>query len=126
MERSGCIIAGLALASLAFAAPVCAQDSGSMAVGNATVTVGGGTAILTLPDIEFTTVGDNTVAGISTFARNENQEIDGEIGWNINGSLEIPTNGWPGDIFAIKGFFPVSRGMIRCVVPAIWGSSAVL
>ena len=54
MKRSGRIIAGLALATLAFAAPVSAQDSGSMAFGNATVSVGGGTAILTLPDVKFT------------------------------------------------------------------------
>jgi hypothetical protein len=51
---TGTVVA--ALLALAAPQPATAQvnGEGSMAVGGATVTVGGGTALLTLPDVEFT------------------------------------------------------------------------
>lgn len=91
MKRSGHIIAGLALAYLLFAAPVTAQAA-SMQVGNATVSVGAGTAILTLPDVPSVVL-INTGAAPFPFISNGpkfSDDFDDEIGWNVNGSIEVP------------------------------------
>ena len=98
MKRSGRFIAGFALASFMFAAPLSAQDpiegEGSMQVGNATVTVGAGAAILTLPDVP-SLITLNVGAGggrpnpfISGFKFSD--DFGDEIGWNVNGSIEVP------------------------------------
>lgn len=62
-----------------------------MQVGNATVTVGGGTAILGLPDIkyshELTTAGG--VFPVSNQFTDSDDFID-EIGWNVNGAIAVP------------------------------------
>lgn len=62
-----------------------------MQFGNATVSVGGGTAILTLPDIPSFVTRNANVAGatfISGFKFSD--DFDDEIGWNINGSIQAP------------------------------------
>lgn len=95
VKSSGRIIAGLALASLLFAAPVSAQNSGSVQYDNTTFTIGGGTAILTLPDVKFTKAYDDSVGLPFTFvSRQKNSDDFGdEIGWNVNGSISVPTSG---------------------------------
>jgi hypothetical protein len=96
MKRSAYLIAWCALATLAFAAPVSAQGpiegEGSMAVGNATVSVGGGTAILTLTDVPsfvtFNRLAPPTFPFINSFKFSD--DFGDEIGWNVNGSIEAP------------------------------------
>ncbi len=69
-----------------------------MAVGNATVTVGGGTAILTLPDVEILKIVvpsgglTQTVVG----AIKDSDDFGDEIGWNVNGSIVVPMTGRQG------------------------------
>lgn len=104
MKSSSRFIVGLALASFVYAAPGAAQDSGSMTVGNATVSVGGGTAILTLPDVEFTKQYNNAVAPAPFVTRSKDSEdFDDEIGWNVNASIEAPMG--PGRSVSVNGFW---------------------
>lgn len=85
-------LASTALTALVFFSPASqAQDQGSMQVGNATVSVGAGTAILTLPDVpSFVTLNSNvaTFPFISGFKFSD--DFGDEIGWNVNGSIEVP------------------------------------
>lgn len=98
MNRIGRFIAGFALVFLLFTAPAGAQGpiegEGSMQVGNATVSIGGGTAILTLPDVpSLVTLNVGAFGGapnplVSEFKFSD--EFGDEIGWNVNGSVEAP------------------------------------
>ncbi|MEC9368758.1 MAG: hypothetical protein VX871_08710 [Pseudomonadota bacterium] len=104
MKSSKSLIAGLALATFVFATPAGAQDSGSMQVGNATVTVGAGTALLTLPDVPSLVKFHQSSSPFS-FLNGFDQfgDFGAKIGWNVNGSLEVPTGAahW----LAINGFW---------------------
>lgn len=77
-----------------FAAPVAAQGpiegEGSKRYGNATVTVGGGTAILILPDVP--SLMTFNVESVGTFINGfkASDDFGDEIGWNVNGSIEVP------------------------------------
>lgn len=93
MNRSGRIIAGFALASVVFTASAHAQESGSTQVGNATVTVGGGTAILGLPDVHFLSFVTRTFPAFFTNRSTEANDFSEEIGWNLNGSIALPMGG---------------------------------
>ncbi len=60
-----------------------------MHLGDAIITLGAGGTILTLPDVNFnyrTTGGFNQVFTDVL----QNNEIDDEVGWNFDGSVEIP------------------------------------
>lgn len=98
-------LAGLTVASLAFAAPAAAQDEGSMQAGKAKVSVGGGTAILTLPDVDsFLTLnalilGNNRVLDSFKFT----DDFGDEIGWNVNASIEAPIG--VGKTLSLNGFW---------------------
>ena len=62
-----------------------------MAVGNATVSVGGGTALLTLPDVSsFVTLTSNAGnnPALQTFELSD--DFSDEIGWNVNASIATP------------------------------------
>lgn len=90
MENSRCFSAGIAIASFLFVAPASGQDATTQ-VGNATIIVGGGTAILDLPDVQFfkripVAVGGQTVSGRHTDA----DDFSDEIGWNINSEFTVP------------------------------------
>lgn len=62
-----------------------------MQVGNATVTIGGGTAILTLPDVPSFVTREGIVAPFAFIEGFRfSDDFDDEIGWNINGSIEAP------------------------------------
>lgn len=65
------------------------NGEGSMQIGNATVSVGGGTAILNLPDVPsfLTRV---FIAPIRVETVKFSEDFDDEIGWNVNGSIEAP------------------------------------
>lgn len=99
------ILSGLALGSVLFAAPLAAQDEGSVQVGNATVSVGGGTAILTLPDVEFTKIND--VGGALPFfvvgRLKDSDDFGDEYGWNVGASVGVPVT--DSSEFSLKGFW---------------------
>lgn len=99
------ILAGLiSLALTLVAAPASAQDNGSIEAGNAKISFGTGTAILMLPDINFTIV---EAFNFNTTAKQENSDFDDAVGWNVNGAIEIPTLGPNGIIntTSLKGFY---------------------
>ena len=79
-----------------------------MQVGETTIKVGGGTARIHLPDIEFFKVVSRAagpVLGLNS--RLETQDIDGEYGFSINGEIAVPIQGgilW-GDAIAVRGFY---------------------
>lgn len=114
------LFASVALGALMLAsAPAEAQNSGTLQMGNTTVTIGGGTAILSLPDIEFTrqfneNVAGNPVAGVLK----DNEDFIDEYGWNINGSLSTPMGG--GRQITLGGFFAriENDDSLSCVSPA--------
>lgn len=91
MTRSGRIIAGSALAAFLFASPAGAQSpiegEGSMQVGKATVSVGGGTAMINLPDVEF--MRQVVPAGLVR-RLDDSKDFGNEIGWNGNASISLP------------------------------------
>ena len=107
MKRSGGFIAGLALAGLAFAAPASAQDSGSMQVGNATISVGTGAAILGLPDVEFGTIRSPSALGTIVSRIKTSDDFIGEYGRNVNASVSVPTTGRNGEAnrISVNGFW---------------------
>jgi len=88
------LISGLVLSSCLYAAPLEAQDSSSMQVGNATVSIGGGSAILTLPDAS-SFVARFTAPGAGTFIEGFkfSDDFDDTIGWNTNASISVPVSG---------------------------------
>ncbi|MEL7048584.1 MAG: hypothetical protein AAFO75_06420 [Pseudomonadota bacterium] len=84
-------LAGLALVSVLAGGPALAQDQASATYGNTTVSIGGGTAILDLPDQQFikiipTFAIPGTVSGRFTTA----DDFSREIGWNVNGTITAP------------------------------------
>ena len=94
MIKSNRLIIIFALVSFLFGTSANAQvnGEGSMQVGNATVSVGGGTAILSLPDVSsfLTRV---LVAPIRLETLRFSEDFGDEIGWNVNGSIEAPIGG---------------------------------
>lgn len=105
MNTSYRFLAGFALASLMFSAPVNAQDTGSMQMGIATVSVGAGIATLTLPDVEFTkflTTGLDFIRHVK-----DSRDFDNEIGMNFSGSIAVPLSGVNGspNVISLNGFW---------------------
>ena len=86
------LLATTALAALvSFSPAIQAQDSGSIQVGGATVSVGAGTAILGLPDVQsFVTRGVNagSIPFINGFQASD--DFGDELGWNVNASIAVP------------------------------------
>lgn len=82
-----------ALAGLLWAEPATAQEpvtgDGTLQVGSATIAVGGGSAILTLPEIASMMIHLPAGGPIDqTFRLSD--DLDDEIGWNVNGSVSVP------------------------------------
>jgi len=102
VKSSSRFIAGLTLASFAFAAPVAAQDQGSTQVGNATVSIGVGTAMLTLPDVEFLKI-TNAAVTATIGAIKDAKDFGDEIGLNVNGSIAVPMG--PTGTISLNGFW---------------------
>ncbi len=87
------LISGLMFASLAFAMPASAQDAMTQ-IGNATITVGGGTATLDLPDVKFNKTIPIAAVGQTVSSRvTDADDFSDEIGWNINGAITAPMGG---------------------------------
>lgn len=100
-------VAGAALAVMAsYASAASAQGSGSMQVGNTTVSVGAGTAILTLPDVQFLTAASLSTSG-TIRKYDDGDDFGDEIGFNVNGSVSAPMTGANGrrKRISINGFF---------------------
>lgn len=76
-----------------------------MQMGNATVTVGGGPAILTLPDIDFISTANG--ANNNTISKLETDDIDGDVGYSISGEVTLPVggSGAVADTVAVRGFY---------------------
>lgn len=82
-------IGGIAAALIAVSGAAQADEPVSTHYGKTTVTVGGGTLRLDLPDVEFTTqFNENT----GTFANKfkDSDDLFDEFGYNINGSISTP------------------------------------
>lgn len=93
MKFSSRLIAGVAFTVFLHAVPANAQDA-TRQVGNATVTVGAGAAVLDLPDVQFIKRIPRVAAGQTVSGRNTDaDDFSDEIGWNINGALTVPIEG---------------------------------
>lgn len=117
------LFAGVTLAALVALTPAAeAQDSGSMQVGGATVTVGGGTQVLVLPDVS--SVVTLLTAGFSDFIRGFefNEDFDDEIGANINGSITLPMGA--GRTISLNGFWANVEDEDTSTCSAVVGVSA--
>jgi hypothetical protein len=102
------ILAGVAVATLAFGTAQAQQMQGSAQVGEATVTIGTGTAMLFLPDAVSPVTRTTNVAPFTVFQRYDfSDNFGSNVGWNVNGSVAMPFtagNGQPME-FAIDGFW---------------------
>lgn len=100
-----------------------------MQVGNATISVGGGTAILTLPDVPsfLTFNADNGGIRPNPFINGFefSDDFDDEIGWNINGSIEAPLG--VNKSISLSGFWANinDKDSARCDDPGPTGSCFV-
>ncbi len=86
----------------------------SMQVGNVTVSVGGGTALLSLPGVAYTV---SLIPGtFNSASKHKNSEIDDEIGWALNGAITLPIN--PDYSFSVAGFYAAieDSGTITCPI----------
>ncbi len=119
MARSGRFLvhlaagAGLALMPALFVSPVSAlaadySSPETVMIGDVTVTFGGGTAILTLPDVGSTLTRTTNVAPFTIFQGfNYSDDFGSELGWNVSGGASIPLEGagWAPDAVSINGFW---------------------
>jgi hypothetical protein len=98
------LIAGLLMTSGAALVAMPASADDSMQVGNATVSVGGGVARLTLPDIEFTQ--QSTTPALGTIFKHENEDIAWKYGWALEGVGEVEVDGMFGvNTIGLRGFY---------------------
>lgn len=74
-----------------------------MQVGNATISVGSGAALLTLPDAGSLLSQFDSVNSALLQDRNFSESLDEEIGWNVNGSIAIPVGA--GKSVSLNGFW---------------------
>lgn len=104
MHKIARFLACAALTSVA-ASPSAAwaQESGTMVVGGATITVGGGAQLLSLPDIDFTFLVNTDGAA---FRNQRNSDLD-DYGGVFVGSIETPFGFWGNTPVAgvLSGFF---------------------
>ena len=124
MKSSSRLLTSLTLASFVFAAPVAAQESGSMAVGGATVTVGAGTAILTLPDVPSLMFrGSSGIPSTLLQTFKSSDDFGDEIGWNVNGSIALPMGA--NKSVSLNGFWAnIDDGnSATCTTTAIFGET---
>ena len=107
MQSSGHITAGTVLSLLLFNAPVAAQESGSMTVGNVTVSVGVGAQMLDLPDIQYLVATDVAVNTAFLGKNDDSADFFDEYGWNIDGSISVPVTDAMSQYqsISLKGFF---------------------
>ncbi len=103
MDRRSLAIKAV-LACLVMAAPGAAEatDFGTTQWGNATVTLGGGLQSLFVPDNNFI---QGTNAGGTTVQNLETNDVDGELGFGLNGELLFPTAMFGAQSMALRGFY---------------------
>jgi len=110
---AGCV--SLALVGVAF--PAAAQEPVHAYFGASTLTIGGGTAVIDLPDVEFTTrFNENTGNFASKFK--DSDDIFDELGFNINGAFAAPIGG--NKQVVLSGFYAdvSDDGNETCASPA--------
>ncbi|WP_321502245.1 hypothetical protein [Breoghania sp.] len=106
-------VAGLSLMSTLFVAPATAfaadySDPATVTVGDITVTFGGGTALLTLPDVGSTLTRTTNTAPFTIFEGfSYSDDFGTELGWNVNGGVSVPLEGagWAPDAISLNGFW---------------------
>ena len=93
------------------ASPALAADMNEQAevtIGNVTVSLGGGTAILTLPDVGSTLTRTTNTAPFTIYeSYNYSDDFGTELGWNVNGGVSVPLEGagWGPDAVSLNGFW---------------------
>lgn len=74
-----------------------------MQAGATTISVGGGTAVLTLPDVSSMMTGGPRVLGLPVSRTYKfSDDFGDEIGWNLNGSIIVPVGA---ATISLKGFW---------------------
>lgn len=107
MDRRSLAIKAV-LACIVAAAPGAASATdfgttqGTTQWGNATVTLGGGLQSLFVPDNNFI---QGTNAGGTTISNLETNDVDGELGFGLNGELLFPTALFGAQSMALRGFY---------------------
>lgn len=96
------LVASLCLASLSIAGPVSAQDTTAQ-VGGLTVSVGAGTALLTLPDVPAMFALTRAVGSVFVRDFDLSDDFDDETGFNWGGSITAPINAT--QTVSLSGFF---------------------
>jgi hypothetical protein len=99
MYKSLILLAGTALGVAALAPTASAQTANVVAVEGTTLSVGGGSAFLTLPDTRFTFRYDNDSG--DTVRKQDNLDFS-DYGGGLAGSIQTPLGGWVG---AVHGFW---------------------
>lgn len=110
MKSRYLISAGIAGVFAAAIAPALAADpqSETIDVGNISLTIGGGTAVLTLPDVQSPLTRTTNVAPFTILdSFDYSDDFSSELGWNINGGVSIGLGGggWAPDAVSVNGFW---------------------
>jgi len=115
-------LSSLAILYCLIATPVSAQvaidGQKTEQIGNVAVSVGGGTTLLTLPDVPSLMLrGDNGVTNLITHTFKSSEDFGDEWGWNINGSIAVPTGSMSS--LALNGFWAniTGEGSATCSIP---------
>jgi len=104
LRLSRVFAAGIFAATGALISAGPALGTGAMQVGNATITMGGGIARLTLPDINFTQ--QSTPDTLGTIFKHENEDIAWKFGWALEGVAEVELDGsWGVNTLGMRGFY---------------------
>ena len=108
-RRSRCLGVPVLAALVAFGFPAHAQETGTAQIGNFEVSFGGGTALLTLPDVPSLLIQGNNAGArqlLQTFKSSD--DFGEETGWNIDGSIEAPLSAYQS--IALRGFWSRMEG----------------
>lgn len=102
MHKSLHLFAATALSAVALTQPASAQTATVVATDGTTISVGGGTAFLTLPDTRFTFRYDNDSGDTVHKQQNLDYSAFSDYGGGFTGSIQTPLGGWVG---AVHGHF---------------------
>jgi hypothetical protein len=102
MHRTLQLLAATAFGVAVWAPTASAQTANVVAVEGTTISVGGGTAFLTLPDTKFTFRYDNDSGDTVHKQTNLDYNAFSDYGGGFTGSIQTPLGGWVG---AVHGFW---------------------
>lgn len=102
--RFSCMIKAAAVAGLLVAPQGADAQEATASYGGLKVTVGAGSALLTLPDVDLILRINNN---FNTLTKFENNDISEDFGYSLGGAVEIPAGGpaSPVHSFVVQGFF---------------------